>query len=103
MHRFPPTTSGDAVIVALTDEAALALCPGDAVIVETPRGLAPLVVDAVRLGVAFTDDNPPHPFEVPVIEATVAGRRLVWAVTDCLVPVETEDGAALPSDAVRAA
>jgi hypothetical protein len=78
--RMPPTRSGLGVLETISDAYALALMPGDVVIVETPTGLAPLLVHGVRLGVAGEDGALE---EVPVIDGALCssgGRSLAWAV-----------------------
>lgn len=94
--RLPPTQSGRAMLVELSDDEALGLCPGAVVVVRSRRPVMheydPLHVDHVRLGVAYDDATPPHASTVPVIEGyrgltPQAGERpLVYAVPDCLGP-----------------
>lgn len=100
MLTFPPTTSGAAMIAALSDDEALALCPGDAVVIQTARGLAPLLVEQVRPGIAYDDSKAARAYKVPVVEGWLGGmvidgeRPSVWAVPDCLYPYI--DGAMAP-------
>jgi hypothetical protein len=96
--KLPATRSGAVVLVELTDEGALALAAGDYVIVESRRGLAPLRIELVRLGVAYDDSPSANPYSVPVVEGWLddeqepGARALVWAVPDCLVPMDAEPG-----------
>lgn len=74
---IPPTRSGLGTVSRLTDEEALALVAGDVLFIETPRGLASVVVERTRAGVAY--DAAEHPYEVPVV---VLASGLVYAPSD---------------------
>lgn len=84
-RRFPNTRSGEAALVPLTDEDALALIPGELLLVETPRGASYVEVVGVRFGQAGELGALE---EVPVVDVvTATGKPLAYAPGDLLTPL----------------
>lgn len=92
-HRWPATKSGDATVIPLTDDQAVALLPGDCVMVEVFGGLAPFAVTLVRSGVVESDTIGADSYSVPVVEGSVVGANLplVYAVPDLYWPDVTPE------------
>ena len=81
--NYPPTRSGKVLLRPLTDQEALATQSETVLIIQTPSGLAPLLVQEIRMGVAGDSGQQT---EVPVIVGQIpGGKTLVYAVPDCLV------------------
>lgn len=79
---YPMTLSGYGLVVPITDQDALAVQPGETLIVRSPNGLQPLVVTEQRWGV--TEDSEKLPFEVPVLDGQIyGGPVMTYAIPDC--------------------
>ncbi len=72
-----PTRSGDVRLMVVTDAEAPKAMPGDLLLVMTSQGYQPFTVHRVRTGIAFDSSVPPVQYEVPVIEGSVPGGKIL--------------------------